>query len=88
MDCIVMAPDPAREWSEADANAARGRHLARKRRLQALEESAIPRPSRADVGTGPSKSQVAPPKDGPSKQAVIAAAVERARRRRGQPTSR
>ena len=89
MDCIVMAPVPAREWSEADANAARGRHLARKRRLQAIEESAIPRPSRADVGTGPSKSQAAPPpNDGARKQAVIAAAVERARRRRGQLTSR
>jgi electron transport complex protein RnfB len=90
MDCIVMTPvDPERDWSAADANAARGRHLARKRRLQSRTEPEDSRPARADACAEPSRSHAEPASiDAARKQAVIAAAVERARRRRGQLPSR
>jgi electron transport complex protein RnfB len=87
MDCIVMRPvDPAREWTETDARTARARHLARKRRLQSAQEKERPR-----VGgrAAPSATRSASPStDAGRKQAIIAAAVERARRRRGQLTRR
>lgn len=90
MDCIVMTPvDPAREWSRADADAARARHLARKRRLQSRQEKGEPRPTNAAARVETAATEANPaPVAGERKQAVIAAAIERARQRRGQPTSR
>jgi electron transport complex protein RnfB len=90
MDCIVMTPViPVREWSAADANAACTRYLARKRRLQALQESEEPGATGVLAVNGASTAQTeSPPIDRERKQAVISAALERARRRRSQPASR
>lgn len=90
MDCIVMKPvDPAREWTEADARAARARHLAHKRRLQSPQEKDGPKPEKFAGRAAPSTTKVVPPStDAGRKQAIVAAAVERARRRRGQLTGR
>jgi len=90
MDCIVMRPvDPVRAWTEADARTARARHLARKRRLQSAQDKDGPKPAKVAGRAAPSTTRSAPPStDAGRMQAVIAAAVERARRRRGQLTGR
>jgi len=90
MDCIVMRPaEPVREWTETDARAARARHLARGRRLQSLQEKDGSKPATAADGAEPPAAKAAPPStDADRKQAVVTAAVERARRRRGQLTRR
>lgn len=89
MDCIRMTPVlPEREWSDADAAAARARHLTRKRRLEALQERAD-RPPRARAVEESSTLHTEPRlSDGERKRAVVAAALERARRRRSQLASR
>jgi Na+-translocating ferredoxin:NAD+ oxidoreductase subunit B len=67
MDCIAIVP-VTREWSIADAAAARARHLARRARSAA---------HRARVAEGTGRIE---PAD--QKTAIIRAAIERARRRR------
>jgi electron transport complex protein RnfB len=89
MDCIAMTPVvPVREWCEADASAARTRYLARRRRL-ALEAGEEPR-SHPALAVEETTALHAEPllNDRGRKQAVIAAAVERARQRRGHLTRR
>lgn len=79
VDCIVMKPvTPARQWTTADADAARLRFEARERRLAALPaslktpEPGLPR-EHEPSGTSPASTD---------KQATILAALERARARR------
>lgn len=75
VDCIAMSP-ARRDWTAADAAAARSRHHARRARLARAERI-------ADRGTA------APPGDvAAARAAVVAAAVERARVRRAAPASR
>ncbi len=67
MDCIVMVPvEPARAWNRDDADAARARFAARNARLE-----------REQAG---GESRAAPPEV--DARAAVAAALERARRRR------
>jgi electron transport complex protein RnfB len=69
VDCIAMYP-AAREWSDADAVAARSRHRARRERLDRGERI-------ADRGaTAPTLDAAA------TRAATVAAALERARARR------
>ncbi len=72
MDCIAMVPvDPPRAWRRDDADAARARFAARSARLarqqRAAARLAVPLPSSPQAG---------------DRQAIVAAALERARRRR------
>ena len=69
VDCIVLVP-VARQWSAADADAARARHAARDARLRRAERIAQRRA--ADPG------QV-------TRRAAVAAALARARARRAAP---
>ncbi|MCU0951905.1 MAG: electron transport complex subunit RsxB [Burkholderiaceae bacterium] len=90
MDCIAMLPvSPSRSWSEADADVARARYLARNARLarekldneQRLAAKAIAKldeiAARDDL-TAAGKAR---------KQSVVQAAIERARARRASSTA-
>jgi len=67
VDCIAMVDvAPPRAWSDADAQAARSRHAARRERLAAGETTPVPAAS-ADAG---------------ARQAAVQAAMARARARR------
>jgi electron transport complex protein RnfB len=77
MDCIAMV-DAGREWTEADARAARARHAAHAKRLA---ETRSPRRKTTAETAPPSAEAVL----AAQRQAVVAAALERARRRRGVP---
>lgn len=68
VDCIVMVP-AAREWSAADADAARSRHVARAARLASGETIA----ARGAAVVGDDAAQ---------RRATVATALERARARR------
>jgi electron transport complex protein RnfB len=73
MDCIEMVPvAPPRAWTRADADAARDRY--EKRRLRLAREAAE-RTARHDATE---------PRPTMDKRAIVAAAIERARRRRQQ----
>ncbi len=75
VDCIAMvAVDPPRAWTDADAAAARQRHQARTARLAGADRAAAARPA----DTAATSTEV--------KQAAVQAALERARARRAAPT--
>ena len=85
MDCIAMVPvDPPRAWTRDDADAARARFRARNERRgretaehdQRLAARAPTRPDAIDAHAD------VPPHEIGRKQAIVAAALERARRRR------
>jgi len=90
VDCIVMTPIvPMRDWTRADADAARHRHHARAARLREHEQSAQARlaaRSSASMGAISARQTLttASP-DANAKQAIIAAALARARARRKSP---
>jgi electron transport complex protein RnfB len=85
MDCIAMVPvDPPRAWTTADADAARQRFEARKTRLAREQQCRDDRlasgaPSGFDQPDGRDDPA---PAEAARKQAVVQAAVERARARR------
>jgi electron transport complex protein RnfB len=77
MDCIAMV-DAGRDWTEADARTARARHAAHSKRIaetrgrrKSARSEAVPTPANAALAA--------------EREAVVAAALERARRRRGIP---
>lgn len=73
MDCIEMVPvAPPRAWTRADADAARDRY--EKRRLRLAREAA----------ERTARHQATEPRPTADKRAIVAAAIERARRRRQQ----
>ena len=85
MDCIAMVPvEPPRPWTTADADAARGRFEARKarlaldaeRRTEPLAAKALAKLDELDARDD------AAPEDIARRQAVVQAAIERARARR------
>jgi electron transport complex protein RnfB len=85
MDCIAMVPvQPARSWTQADADAARARFEARKARLareaserdERLEAKAIAKLDEITSRDDLSASEV------DQKKAAVQAAIERARARR------
>jgi len=91
VDCIAMTPAlPARDWTRADADAARHRHHARAARLQEREQNAQARLAArfgvvsATRTPAASLTDTASNADNNAKQAVIAAALARARARRAQ----
>jgi len=99
VDCIVMAPAgdktaPAREWTRADADAARRRHHARAIRLQVREQDAQARLAARSAPVAAALPEFNTESDTESdstfattsatKHAVIAAALARARARRAQ----
>jgi len=92
VDCIVMTPvAPARDWSRADAEAARRRHHARTARLQSREQDAQARLAARSGGMHATATAASLPEPGAesdpasaTKHAVIAAALARARARRTQ----
>lgn len=78
MDCIAMVPArPARRWTDADAAAARERHAARARRLA---EARAARDKRLSAQAP--RNDSSPADEAARRQAVIAAALRRARERR------
>jgi len=90
MDCIAMAPvDPPRAWTTADADAARQRFEARNARLAREQQCRDDRlASGAPAGFDQPDGRDDPaPAEAARKQAVVQAAVERARARRRQATS-
>jgi electron transport complex protein RnfB len=78
MDCIAMV-DAGREWTEADAGAARACHAAHSKRLAEKRDGPQETPD-DEVAPPPADAAMAA-----QKQAIVAAALERARRRRGVP---
>jgi electron transport complex protein RnfB len=87
MDCIAMLPvEPARPWTRADADAARGRLHARRARLQRetaenderLAAKAVAKLDELDARTDLSRIEIE------RKKTVVHAAIERARERRRQ----
>ncbi len=85
MDCIAMVPvAPARAWTQADADAARARFEARKRRLareanerdERLESKALAKLDEIASRDDLSASEI------DQKKAAVEAAIERARARR------
>jgi electron transport complex protein RnfB len=85
MDCIAMVPvAPARDWTRADADAARRRHGERSARRLAeqgrnerrLADKAVARLAELDADDGLAAGQAA------RRKAVVAAALARARARR------
>ena len=81
VDCITMQPALGDDavWELPQADAARDRHYKRKARLARLEEERADRLAQKALAT-----KQAP--DAEAKRALIQAAVERARARRGTPT--
>jgi electron transport complex protein RnfB len=88
MDCIAMIPvDPPREWTQADADAARTRLHARRDRLdreqvdndERLAAKALAKIAELDSRDDLSREQVE------QKRAIVQAAIERARARRAAP---
>ena len=86
MDCIAMRPvEPARDWTQGDADRSRARLLARRNRLarekiendERLAARALAKIGELDARDDPSRAQIE------QKKAIVAAAVERARARRG-----
>jgi len=79
VDCIAMTPvTPARNWCNADADAARQRHRARAIRLQHDAQQAQARLAARSTALKPERVAT----DDARKQATIAAALARARARR------
>ncbi|GAB4483341.1 MAG: hypothetical protein OHK0044_32540 [Burkholderiaceae bacterium] len=85
MDCIAMVEvDPPRAWTQADADAARARHTARKARLareklehdERLAAKALAKLGELDARDDLSREQIE------QKKAIVQAAIERARARR------
>jgi electron transport complex protein RnfB len=85
MDCIAMVPvRPARAWTEADANASRARHEARRERLVAEREARnqlLLIKAHAKLDELDHRHDLAPDQLA-RKQSVVRAAIERARARR------
>ena len=87
MDCIAMVPvEPPRDWTTADADAARARFEARQARLareqQVRDDRLAARaPARLDE---PGHRDDPAPAEAAKKQAAVQAAIERARARRRQ----
>ncbi len=82
VDCIALVPfDPPRAWQQADADAARARYRAREQRLARLNSEKDER-----LSSGTRAATVDPPgadlRRSGTRNAVVAAAIERARRRR------
>jgi electron transport complex protein RnfB len=92
MDCIAMVPaQPPRDWSDADAMAARSRFEARNRRLarDRVETEERRRARTAAKRGAPDANPVLRDSDGNERKARVAAAIERARaRRRQQPAAK
>jgi electron transport complex protein RnfB len=85
MDCITMVPvEPARAWTQADADAARARLYARRERLAAeqaeralqLEARAVAKLDELESRDDLTRSEIE------QKKATVQAAIERARARR------
>jgi electron transport complex protein RnfB len=85
MDCIAMVPvQPARDWTRADADAARRRHAERNARKateaarneRRLAEKAVAKLAELDARDDLTTDQVA------RKKSVVEAALARARARR------
>jgi len=84
VDCIAMRPaEPARDWSAADAAAARRRYDSRKRRLERLRREAEARLAARSAAARAAR-QAQAEADNAQKQAAIAQALARARARRAQ----
>jgi len=85
MDCIAMVPvQPPRRWSDADARQSRERFLARKARLvreRAEREQRLAAKALAKLDELERRTDLAP-QDAARKQAIVRAAIERARARR------
>jgi electron transport complex protein RnfB len=85
MDCIAMVSvQPARAWTDSDARLSRDRSLARKARLvrERLEhEQRLAAKALAKLDELERRTDLAP-EDAARKQAVVRAAIERARARR------
>jgi electron transport complex protein RnfB len=77
MDCIAMV-DAGRDWTESDARTARARHAAHSKRL--AETRGRRKTARSEAVPAPANAALAA-----EREAVVAAALERARRRRGIP---
>jgi Na+-translocating ferredoxin:NAD+ oxidoreductase subunit B len=84
-DCIVMVPvQPDRAWTEADAHDSRARYEARRQRLAAerkARENQLLIKAHAKLGELEERHDLAPDQLA-RKQAVVRAAIERARARR------
>ncbi|MGE5338532.1 MAG: electron transport complex subunit RsxB [Gemmatimonadota bacterium] len=82
VDCIAMVDlDPPRVWQQADAEAARSRHQDRSARLRRLQGETEERLAGSSGAHGRSAAGSGP-RGGRTDTAVVAAAIERARRRR------
>jgi len=85
MDCIAMVPvEPARDWSIADADAARSRFEARKARLvrgQQYRDDRLTATALAKCDELDARDDLAPAEVA-KKKAAVQAAIERARARR------
>jgi electron transport complex protein RnfB len=86
MDCIAMVPvDPSRVWSDSDACDSRARYHARLARLEierAERETLLLDKARARLGELDRRNDL-PASEAARKRAVVQAAIERARKRRG-----
>jgi electron transport complex protein RnfB len=84
VDCIAMvAVDPPRAWTDADAAAARQRHQARTARLAGADPNPVARAGGDAAAARPADTGATPIE---LKQAAVQAALERARARRAAPT--
>jgi electron transport complex protein RnfB len=85
MDCIAMVPvRPPRSWSDADARESRDRYVARKARLvleRADRDQRLAAKALEKLDELERRTDLAPD-DAARKQAVVRAAIERARARR------
>jgi electron transport complex protein RnfB len=85
MDCIAMVPaDPTPVWNPADADAARARFHARRERLareKTRQDETLEAKALATRAEPVARDDLTPPQIR-DKHALVAAAVERARRRR------
>jgi electron transport complex protein RnfB len=90
MDCIAMEPvRPAHDWSDADASKSRERYLARKARLtreKSERDERLAAKALAKLTELERRTDLAP-EDAARKQAVVRAAIERARARRASTQS-
>ena len=89
VDCIAMRPvEPLRPWTRADADAARARHAARVRRLARERDERVQRLAARGAHLPSDQAPDAPVAGEARKQAIIEAAVQRARlRATGRPTA-
>jgi electron transport complex protein RnfB len=84
MDCIAMVPvEPARAWTAADADAARGRFEARKARRVREQQRRDDRLAAKAPAMLDGRDDLAPA-EAARKKAIVQAAIERARARRRQ----